>query len=141
MSYTSKSEILIHASAEKVWEALIDPSKVKQWLFGTDMSVSEWKAGGQIRYRGQWEGKTYEDKGEIVEIIPGEKLVSTYWSGMSGKPDSPENYQKVSYILEPAGEATKLTITQEGEMTQDSAKHSQSNWDIVLGKLKGIAER
>jgi uncharacterized protein YndB with AHSA1/START domain len=136
---TAKSETVISASPAKVWEALTNPALVKLWLFGTDMTA-DWKIGGQIRYKGVWEGKEYEDKGEILELDPEKKLVSTYWSGMSGLPDAPENYQKVSYELAPVGDQTKLTITQTGNMTEESAKHSESNWDQVLGSLKKIAE-
>lgn len=139
--FTAKSESLIKASREKVWEALTDPAIVKQWLFGTNMSVTAWEVGGKISYKGEWEGKTYEDKGEILEIDPGKKLVSSYFSGLSGKPDLPENYQKVSYELEPAGDGTKLTITQEGNATEESAKHSEGNWNQVLEAMKKTLEK
>jgi uncharacterized protein YndB with AHSA1/START domain len=82
-TFSSKSEIIINAPAAKVWEALTNPEMVKQWLFGTEMSVTDWKVGGKISYKGEWEGKAYEDSGVIQEIEPGKKLVSTYWSGMA----------------------------------------------------------
>src|SRR6185503_16617259 len=139
-NFTAKSETIIKAEPAKVWQALTDPALVKQWLFGTDMQVSSWEVGGKIRYTGTWEGKSYEDKGEILEIEPEKKLVSSYFSGLSGKPDVPENYQKVSYILEPAAEGTKLIISQEGNPTEESAKHSEGNWNMVLESLKKIVE-
>jgi uncharacterized protein YndB with AHSA1/START domain len=139
--FTAKAEALIKAPIEKVWEALTDPAMVKQWLFGTNMSVTEWAVGGKISYKGEWEGKTYEDKGTILEIEPGLKLVSTYWSGLSGKEDKPENYQKVTYELDPVGDDTKLTITQEGNETEASAKHSEGNWNTVLDSMKKLIEK
>jgi uncharacterized protein YndB with AHSA1/START domain len=137
--FTAKAETIINAPAEKVWQALTDPEMVRQWLFGTEMTA-DWIVGGQIKYKGVWEGKEYEDKGEILELTPEKKLVSTYWSGMSGLPDAPENYQKVSYELEPAGDGTKLTITQEGNKSEESAQHSEGNWKTVLESLKKLAE-
>jgi len=139
--FTAKSQATFKATPEKVWSALTDPLQVKQWLFGTDMSVTEWAVGGKITYKGEWEGKQYEDKGTILEIEPGKKLVSTYWSGLSGKADVPENYQKVSYELIPEGEGTKLVITQEGNETEESAKHSEGNWKMVLDGLKKVVEK
>lgn len=138
-TFTAKAETIINAPAEKVWQVLTDPAMVRQWLFGTDMTA-DWKVGGQIKYKGVWEGKEYEDKGEILELDPGKKLVSTYWSGMSGLPDAPENYQKVIYELEPTGDGTKLTITQEGNKSEESAQHSEGNWKMVLASLKKIVE-
>ncbi len=139
--FISKTFIIISAPVEKVWDALTNPEIVKQWLFGTDMKVSNWEVGGEITYTGIWEGKEYQDKGKIVEIIPNQKLVSTYWSSFSGLPDEPENYQKVTYELESEGEGTKITITQEGSKTKEQAEHSEGNWNKTLEELKKILEK
>lgn len=139
--FTAKSEIIIRAPQDKVWKILTDPDLVKQWLFGTEMSVSAWQVGGQIRYRGVWQDKPYEDKGEILELIPEQKLVSTYYSSMSGKPDAPENYSRVTYELSPAGDGVQLTITQENNPTAESAQHSENNWQTVLQSVKQLAEK
>lgn len=138
---TSKVEAVFKVPAEKVWDAITDPAKVKEYLFGTNMVVSEWKVGGQIRYKGVWEGKEYEDKGEILKYEPGKLLVSTYWSGFSGKPDIPENYQVVSYILSPANGGTKLTITQDNVASEEGKKHSEDNWGMVLENMRKVIER
>jgi uncharacterized protein YndB with AHSA1/START domain len=140
-NFIAKAEILINAPAQAVWQALTDPAMVKQYLFGTEMSVSEWQVGGQIRYRGVWQGKSYEDKGEILELIPEQKLVSTYYSSMSGKPDAPENYSRVSYELAPEVGGVKLTITQENNPTAESAQHSENNWRMVLQSVKQLVEK
>lgn len=139
-NFTAKSEVTINVLSEKVWQALTDPALVKQWLFGTDMKVDKWEKGGQVRYVGVWEGKPYEDKGEIVEIIPGRKIVSTYWSPASGLPDAPENYQTVTSEIVPDGTATKLIVTQEGGRSEEQAKHSEGNWNTVLQNMKKILE-
>ena len=139
--FTAKAEMTINAPASKVWQTLTDPEMVKQWLFGTEMSVTAWEVGGKISYKGQWEGKAYEDKGTILEIEPEKKLVSTYWSSFSGLPDAPENYQTVAYILTEEHAGTKLTITQEGSKNEESAKHSEGNWKSVLDSLKKIVEK
>lgn len=137
----AKASAVINAPVAKVWEAFTHPAIVKQWMFGTDMSVSAWEVGGEIRYKGQWEGKTYEDKGTILEVVPEQKLVSTYWSSLGGTPDTPDNYQKVTYELAEVGEQTQVTITQEGSKTEEQAKHSEGNWKQVLESLKKILEK
>ena|SRR5581483_3956307 len=141
MSYIAKAEILIETTPAKVWKALTDPEMVKQYLFGTQMSVTEWAEGGKISYKGVWDGKEYEDKGTILVFEPEKKLVSTYWSGMSGKPDVPENYSRVEYDLVNEGDGTKLVITQDNNPTEESAKHSEGNWKMVLQKMKEILEK
>src|SRR2546423_1567983 len=95
---TVEKSIFISAPPAKVWEAITDPAMVKEYLFGTDMSA-DWRVGGKITYRGVWEGKEYEDGGEILELMPEKMLKTTYWSSMSGTENKPENYLTVTYEL------------------------------------------
>jgi uncharacterized protein YndB with AHSA1/START domain len=108
-------------------------------MFGTE-ETTDWKAGSPITYKGEWQGKAYEDKGKIVEIEPQRRLVSTFWSSMAGLPDTPENYKLVRYELSPAGDSTKLTVTQDNNATQEEAEHSEQNWRTVLDGIKKLLE-
>ena len=138
-TYSGKTEVIINTSPTKVWEALTTPEIIKQYLFGTD-AKSDWKVGSPIIYSGVWEGKAYEDKGQILEIEPEKILKTTYWSGMSGKPDAPENYQIVTYELEAVDGGTKVTLTQENTQSQESIDHSMGNWKMVLDGMKKLLE-
>ena len=138
--FTAQATTLVNAPASKVWDALTNPSLIKQYLYGTEVT-SDWKVGSPITYRGEWEGKSYEDKGEILQIEPDKLLVSTFWSSLAGLPDLPENYKTVRYELSPEGSRTKLTITQDNNATQEEADHSTQNWTTVLDKLKELLEK
>ena len=94
--FTAKATTTIHAPASKVWHALTRPEMIKQYLFDTEV-ISDWKVGSPIIYRGEWEGKPFEDKGKILKIEPEKLLMSTHWSPLSGVPDTPENYHTVTY--------------------------------------------
>jgi uncharacterized protein YndB with AHSA1/START domain len=136
---TSTSSILIHAPAERVWDALTDPAQIKQYLFGTD-AKSDWKEGSPITYTGEWEGKKYEDKGTIIDIIPNKKLHTTYWSSMSGKENKPENYNNVLYELNPEADSTLLTIVQDNIPDDAGVQHMNENWGKVLEGIKRVVE-
>jgi uncharacterized protein YndB with AHSA1/START domain len=136
----ARQSVFIRASAAKVWKALTDPDLIRQYLFGTE-AISDWKAGSQIRYRGTWEGRTYEDKGVVLKAEPGKALESTYWSSMSGLPDIPENYKKVRYDLTPEQGGTRLTVTQDNNATEEEKDHSEQNWRMVLEGLKMMVEK
>jgi uncharacterized protein YndB with AHSA1/START domain len=103
--------------------------------------MSDWRVGSTITYKGVWQGKPYEDKGKILDLVPNKLLRSTYWSGMSGLKDAPENYSTVTYTLSEVGGSTTLTVTQDNNPTRESAEHSQSNWAIVLKGLKDLLEK
>ncbi|MDD1668669.1 MAG: SRPBCC domain-containing protein [Methanomicrobiales archaeon] len=113
---------------------------IKEYLFGTQVS-SDWKVGSPIRYRGVWQGRTYEDKGVVLGVVPEKVLETSYWSSMSGLPDKPENYKMVMYELTPEQEGTRLTITQDNNATEEERDHSEQIWRVVLGILKGLLEK
>jgi uncharacterized protein YndB with AHSA1/START domain len=136
---TVEKSIFINASPDKVWDAIVSPEKVKQYLFGTDMSA-DWRVGGKITYRGLWEGKEYEDGGTILEIEPGKILKSTYWSSMSGTENTPENQMIVTYKLEEKNGGTELTVIQDNNKTEEGKEHSGSNWQMVLESMKKMVE-
>lgn len=137
---TSKNIITINASPDKVWRALTDPEMIKQYLFGTEAS-SDWKKGSSLTYRGEWNGKPYEDKGTIIDMQPGKLLHTTYYSPMSGKEDKPENYNNVIYTLDASGDGTTLTLTQDNIKDEAELEHMNKNWSMVLDAMKRLLEK
>jgi aryl-alcohol dehydrogenase-like predicted oxidoreductase/uncharacterized protein YndB with AHSA1/START domain len=136
----AQATIFINAPGTRVWEALTKPELIKQYLFGTTVKT-DWRVGSPILYEGQWQGKTYQDKGTVTQIEPGKLLVSTYWSSMEGLPDVPESYKTVRYELSSEGFGTRLTVTQDNNTTQEDANHSGENWKSVLDGIKKLLER
>ncbi len=139
MSFSSTATAFINASPAKVWDALTNPVLIKQYLYGTE-ATSDWRVGSSISYKGMWEGKPYEDKGTIRELIPEHLLVCTYYSGFSGMPDVPENYWTITYRLVSKDGGTELSITSANVPTQERADHSAKNWESVMGMMKKILE-
>lgn len=143
MSTTARADIHVDASRDRLWHALTDPDTIARFLFGSRVET-DWKKGSPIVYRGEWEGKPYEDKGTILEIEPGDRLVTSYYSPLSGKPDEPASYQTVSYLLaddaDADGDGTRVTITQEGCADDAEAERSSANWRMVLQTLKSVVE-
>jgi uncharacterized protein YndB with AHSA1/START domain len=137
--FTATATTTIHAPVSKVWQALVNPEIIKQYLFNTDV-LSDWKVGSPITYKGEWEGKAFEDKGKILEIEPEKTLKSTHWSPLSGVPDIPENYHTVTYTLSDQGGRTELTITQDNNATEEEKAHSEKNWQTVLQGMKELLE-
>lgn len=138
-NFVAKAETTINASAARVWEALTRPELIKQYLFGTQVQT-DWKVGSPITYSGEWQGKPYQDKGTILEVAPQQRLVSSFWSALSGQPDRTEFYKTVHYELTPQGAGTRLVITQYPNDSQEEADHSAQNWNMVLDGLKKLLE-
>jgi len=137
--FIAKATATIHAPASKVWDALTKPNLIKQYFFDTDV-ISDWKVGSPITYKGEWQGKAFEDKGKILKIEPEKVLMSTHWSPLSGVPDTPENYHTVTYTLSGRGDSTEVTITQDNNSTEEEKVHSEENWKTVLAGMKKLLE-
>jgi uncharacterized protein YndB with AHSA1/START domain len=136
-SFEAKVTTIIDASPARVWKALTDPSEIKEYFFGTE-AVSDWKKGSSIKFRGEWEGTSYEDKGTILEMIPERKLVYNYWSSMGNTEDIPENYANITYNLSPSENGTLLEIIQDGIADEAKKDHSETNWQMILDNLKTV---
>ena len=134
------SSTSIHVPVNKVWQALTDPALITQYLFGTD-TVSDWKKGSPITYSGVYEGKAYQDKGTIIEIVPEKLLHTTHYSPLSGKEDKPENYHNVIYELKSENGKTIVTITQDNISNDKELEHMKRNWSMVLEGMKKLLEK
>jgi uncharacterized protein YndB with AHSA1/START domain len=138
--HVATSSIYIDAPAGRVWNVITDPDAVKEFMFGADL-VTDWAVGGPIAWRGEWEGRPYEDKGVIREVEPGRRLVHTHFSALSGDEDVPENYHTLVWSLEEQGGGTRLTLSQDNNASEEAAQHSQGMWDKLVADVKAIAER
>jgi uncharacterized protein YndB with AHSA1/START domain len=135
----TQASIKIKASPEKVWEALTTPEIIKRWFFGVD-TEAEWRVGGPIVHRGEWKGKPYEDKGRILKLEPGQVLEHNHWSSMSGLPDTPDNYQDVTWTLSSKGSTTELTVSEDNLPSEEAKSQSDKGWEMTLGNLKRLLE-
>lgn len=136
-TFTATTSLELSATPARVWAALTDPAMVKQYMFGAELG-GEWVKGGSVTYRGEWDGTPFEDRGDIIEIDPPRLLKVNYYSAMSGKPDTPESRQLITYELQAAGSGTRLTVSQAGNPTQEAATAAEGNWAMTLGTLKAL---
>ncbi|MDP9985947.1 uncharacterized protein YndB with AHSA1/START domain [Arthrobacter oryzae] len=139
-NHVAVSVTTINANPMRVWEVITDPAAVKEFMFGAVLET-DWKVDSPITWQGEWDGKTYQDKGRILKVEPGRKLVHTHFSPLSGQEDKPENYHKLEWTFEDLGGATRLSLAQDNNPTEDAAAHSKGMWDKLLADVKALAER
>ena len=113
---------------------------ISEFMFGTQINT-DWKVGSDIKWTGSYNGRTYEDKGKILQVLPEKLLQHTYHSSMSGIEDKPENYFNVTYEFEETEGATTVTVTNSNLPDEQSREHAEKNWKGVLEKLKEVVER
>jgi uncharacterized protein YndB with AHSA1/START domain len=136
----AKASIAINSPIDKVWDALVNPDKIKHYMFGTN-TVSDWKEGSPIAWKGEWEGKKYEDKGVILKLELGHMIQYSHFSPLNGQPDVPENYHIVTIELSSKGKQTHLSLQQDKNATEEAREHSEMNWNMMLGVMKKFLEK
>ncbi|HNR77763.1 MAG TPA: SRPBCC domain-containing protein [Parvularculaceae bacterium] len=134
-----RQSIVINASPEKVFAALITPEQISQW-FPAPAPVVEPKVGGKYGF-----GFSYEVDGKKVEPPPmtilefeeNRRLAISWpdWRGDASVPD-----QKVTWTLEPAADGkTKLTLTHSGFIRAVDVSDYPFGWVEFLNKIGEVA--
>jgi uncharacterized protein YndB with AHSA1/START domain len=130
--------IYIASTPEKVWQALTSAEFSKQYFFGNSVEV-DLRVGGAFVVRTP-DGALHIS-GEVIECDPAKRLTVTFnvnWPGLIDKLGP----TLVSYEIEQAGEAVKLTLTQSQDrvLSDDSLSGGRSGWPAILSSLKSVLE-
>jgi uncharacterized protein YndB with AHSA1/START domain len=143
---TAEATVDINASRSEVWRSLTDAERIRQYYLGAEIET-DWQVGRPITFKGEWEGKSYEDKGEILVFEPERELAYSHFSVMGGKPDEPENYHVVRVTLDERDGRTHVRLQQsnlQGGATDEdrtNREEYEKNWTQMLEGLKQTTER
>lgn len=139
MEYIVKKSVAIKADPAKVWNALTDPEKTKQYFFHCRV-FSDWKPGSDITFKGRiFLIKNIEIHGKILAIEPQKMLKYQLKNGS----DSSATTSTVTDTLSYANGLTTVSITDDvgqGEGAEKRFSRSEKGWDKVLKGLKETVE-
>jgi uncharacterized protein YndB with AHSA1/START domain len=129
----------IAASPQRVWAALTDPEQIAVYMQGSRVTTT-WVVGSPITWDGEYDGRAYQDKGEVLTFDEPHVLSMTHYSPMMGQPDEPENYHTLVYTLTPDGDGTRLELTQDGNESEEQSEQFSQHWQQMLDGLKSLVE-
>jgi uncharacterized protein YndB with AHSA1/START domain len=138
--FIAKASISINTDVTNVWDALTNPEIIKQYMFGTKV-VTDWKQGSSIVWKGEWQGKSYEDKGRILAIEQNRILQYSHFSPLTGETDVPEHYHSVTVRLSDHGNSTDVSLSQDNNANDQEREHSEKNWNMMLTDMKNLLEK
>jgi uncharacterized protein YndB with AHSA1/START domain len=130
--------IYIAATPEKVWRALTTAEFSRKYCSGFAVEM-EPKLGGKFIVRAA-DGSVHI-AGEVFEYDPPHRLTVTWnvnWPGLVEKLGS----TLVTYEIEPAGEAVRLTMSERHDrpLSDDILSGGRSGWPAILSGLKSLLE-
>jgi uncharacterized protein YndB with AHSA1/START domain len=130
--------IYIAATPEQVWQALTRAEFSRKYFFGNAVEI-DLKVGGAYLMRTP-DGALHIS-GEVVECDPPKKLTITF------NVNWPELIEKlgptlVTYEIEPAGDAVRLTMTESHDrpLSDDILSGGRQGWPAILSSLKSLFE-
>jgi uncharacterized protein YndB with AHSA1/START domain len=135
---TTVYTIYIAATPEKVWQALTMAEFSRKYFFGFAVEA-ELKAGGAFVVRAP-DGSVHID-GEVIECVAPRKLTITWnvnWPGLVEK----LGVTLITYEIEPAGNAVRLTMTEAHDrpVDDDILSGGRLGWPAILSSLKSLLE-
>jgi uncharacterized protein YndB with AHSA1/START domain len=128
----------IASTPQKVWDALTQPEFTQQYFFGRTIEI-EPREGGWFILR-MPDGRV-DVKGKVVTCDPPHRLAVTWlvdWiEDMRNLPEC-----LVSYDIEQAGEAVRLTLTEahQWDVPDDLLSGGRAGWPAILSSLKSLLE-
>lgn len=137
-----KYEFYIDGTPEQVWAGLVTPESTKQIYYGSVIR-SSYKEGDPLEYVGPGaEGaETVHVYGTVLEYTPNKAFRFTHKVGPSYLKGGPAFESRISWLLEPIGGCTKLTlIHDEWDSADPSHAASDSAWWQILSNTKTLVE-
>lgn len=133
----------VAAAPERVWAALTEPEQIAAYMYGSQVETT-WQVGSPITWDGEFEGRPYQDKGEVLTYDEPHVLSVTHYSPMMGLPDEPDSYHTLVYTLTATGsdedQVTHLELTQDGNESEEQAEQFSATWQQMLDGLKALVE-
>jgi uncharacterized protein YndB with AHSA1/START domain len=122
------------ASAERVFDAWLDPKNAGRWLFATATGQMvrveiDARVGGRFIIVERRGGADVEHRGEYLNIDRPRRLVFTF-----GVPKYSSETTRVCVDIVPRGAGCELTLTHEGVLPE-YAERTQAGWTEILGRL------
>lgn len=130
-----KKTILIDASPEVVFRAIIDPNEFTNWFPG--QAILEPKVGGKVKFSfnktdSEYRQMDYFPEGTVVEFMPNKRISYTYREpNISNFPNT-----VVTWELEKIeNDKTRLKLSHTGFKADEIAKKHDEGWSHFLNEL------
>jgi uncharacterized protein YndB with AHSA1/START domain len=126
----------IHATADKVWQALTDGDFTSRYWGGLHIT-SDWNAGSVVQHL------TADGRaalvGEVLEADFPTRLSYTFHMQISEetRADAPS---RLTFELQPLEVVTKLTLTHDHAAAGETFSNTSNGWPALMSSMKSLLE-
>jgi len=155
-SHMSQTEFVyvtyIRTTPERLWQALTQPAFIRRYFEGGGPE-SDWQVGSPVRWKMGPDDENHDWDQHVLEAEPGRRLSYTWhnyqpeMAGMFGWSEEKlaelrnEKRSKVTFDIEPAGPAVKLTVIHDDfEPDSEMLRGVREGWPAILSNLKSLLE-
>ena len=131
-----------NGTPEAVWDVLVNPAKIKAYLFNCDVETT-WEVGTPLLWymAGPDGNKMLVVKGNITRFEPNKVLAYTLFPPTMPMEDIPENYLDAIFTIEATEDGSVLHIEQSGferaAMGQQRYDETVQGWDVIIEGMRG----
>lgn len=142
----------IATTPEQLWRALTDPAFIRRYFDGGGPE-SDWEVGSAVRWSMSADDGPHDWDQKVLESDPPRRLSYTWhnyqpemaavlgWSDERLPELQKERRSKVTFEIEPAGSAVKLTVIHDGfEPESEMLQGITEGWPMILSNLKSLLE-
>lgn len=130
-------ESFIRTTPEALWDAITSGEHTRRYFHGTRIE-SEWRVGAAVIYHSSRAGHIAVDG--TVRHVERPRRLSYTWNVRYDPERSGEAPSLVTWKIEPAGEACRLTLTHAFSEPCKTFREVASGWKAILSSLKSLLE-
>ncbi len=143
MNKVIEKKIKIAAPVTGVWQAITEAGLMAKWMGGPELRLeidTTWETGTPITIKG-FHHIRFENKGTVLEYIPGQAVSYDFLSSLSRLPDTKENYTVIRFSIAREEDQTLLTLLITNFPTETIYQHLNFYWNATIVLLKKCIEQ
>ncbi|MEV4724531.1 ArsR/SmtB family transcription factor [Micromonospora humida] len=127
----------IHATPERVWEALTDADLTG--AYWGHHNVSDWRPGSRWEHRRTDGSGIADGGGTVLDATPPTRLVMTFVD-VDVDAEAGPDASTVTFLIEPHRDIVRLTVTHVNLPSDEDFDAVSAGWPAVMANLKSLLE-
>lgn len=136
----ARASVVIDASRRAVWAALLRPDTIPKIMPVTEV-VAPWRVGERFVWAFEMMGARTLVEGHVHRVVEDALIAYEYGDPHSRDVLGRDDVHQVSIALTDEGAGTRVSVTQDANVSPAAHAHAEGGWRLVLNHLKGLVER